>query len=120
MEDTKHRYSGGNPMHARALFRLTFANRVSAVYLGIVGASIVFEVAAATFGDPGLVGVWPFLLTAPASLLFAMVGAEAGGPADVSYWFLGGGIVLSALVQAFVLGAVTETLRGRLRRTATR
>ncbi|MGW2472236.1 SCO4225 family membrane protein [Streptomyces sp. NPDC001665] len=107
-------------MHARALFRLTFANPVSVVYLGVVGASVVFEAAVATFGDPGFVGVWPFLLTAPASLLFAMVGMEVGGPADVSYWFLAGGVVVSALVQAFVLGALTETVRGRLRRTATR
>ncbi|OKJ74068.1 SCO4225 family membrane protein [Streptomyces sp. CB02460] len=107
-------------MHARALFRLTFANPVSAVYLGIVGASIVFEAAVATFGDPGFVGVWPFLLTAPASLLFSMVGMEIGGQGAVSYWFLAGGVVVSALVQAFVLGALAQTLRGRLRRTATR
>ncbi|MEU2026333.1 hypothetical protein ABZ565_29900 [Streptomyces sp. NPDC016469] len=107
-------------MHARALLRLTFANPVSAVYLGVVGASIAFEAAAAVFGDPGFVGVWPFLLTAPASLLFAMVGAAVGGPAELSYWFLAGGVVVSALVQAFALGALTETVRGRFRRTATR
>lgn len=107
-------------MHVRALHRLTFANPASAVYLGVVGASILFEAAVAIFGEPGFVGVWPFLLTAPASLLFAMVGAEAGGPSALSYWFLAGGVVVSALVQAFVLGALTETLRGRLRRTATR
>ncbi|TRV76519.1 hypothetical protein FKN01_18865 [Streptomyces sp. 130] len=107
-------------MHARTLLRLTFANPVSAVYLAIVGAAIVFEAAVATFGEPGFVGIWPFLLTAPVSLLFAMVGASVDGPENLSYWFLAGGIVVSALVQAFVLGALTETLRGRLRRAAAR
>ncbi|WUS97989.1 hypothetical protein OHA46_15475 [Streptomyces sp. NBC_00708] len=109
-------------MHARtrALFRLTFANPVSAVYLGIVGASVVSEVLVATFGDPGFIGIWPFLLTAPASLLFTMLGVDVWGTTEVSYWYVTGGIVASALVQAFVLGALTETLLGRLRRTATR
>jgi len=107
-------------MHARALFRLTFANLASGIYLGVVGAAIVFEVLVATFGDPGFVGVWPFLLTAPASLVFAMLGAEVGGATDVSYWYLTGGVVISALLQSFVLGALVETLRGRVRRAATR
>ncbi|MCX4448083.1 SCO4225 family membrane protein [Streptomyces sp. NPDC087866] len=109
-------------MHARtrALFRLTFANPVSAVYLGIVGASVVSEVLVATFGDPGIVGIWPFLLTAPASLLFTMLGVDVWGTTEVSYWYVTAGIAACALVQAFVLGALAETLRGRLRRTATR
>ncbi|MGW1183499.1 SCO4225 family membrane protein [Streptomyces drozdowiczii] len=109
-------------MHARtrALFRLTFANPVSAVYLGVVGASLVVEALVATFGDPGFVGIWPFLLTAPASLLFTMLGLDVWGTTEVPYWYVTGGIVAGALVQAFALGALTETLRGRLRRTSTR
>ncbi|MEU2247606.1 hypothetical protein [Streptomyces sp. NPDC019224] len=107
-------------MHARALFRLTFANVASAVYLGLVGASVVFEVAAATIGDPGIVGIWPFLLTAPVSLLFTAVGIEVWGAGPVPVWVLAGGTALSALVQSFVLGALTQTLRGRFRRAATR
>ncbi|WP_330239611.1 SCO4225 family membrane protein [Streptomyces sp. NBC_00525] len=106
-------------MHARALLRLTFGNPASAIYLGIVAATVVFEVAAATIGDPGIVGIWTFLVTAPASLLFAMLGEAIWGIDDTSVWYLVAGVALSALIQAFVLGALTETVRGRLRRTAT-
>ncbi|WP_329027211.1 SCO4225 family membrane protein [Streptomyces sp. NBC_01423] len=102
------------------MFRLTFANPVSAVYLGFVGASLVVEALVATFGDPGFIGIWPFLLTAPASLLFTMLGIDVWGNTEVPYWYVTGGIVAGALAQAFALGALTETLRGRPRRTAAR
>ncbi|WP_030691152.1 SCO4225 family membrane protein [Streptomyces globisporus] len=99
-------------MNARTLSRLTFANAASAAYLGLVGASVVFEVAAALFTDPGIVGIWPVLLTAPTSLLAAgAVGAVWGMDAPV--WYLVGGVVISALVQSFALGALLEALRGR-------
>ncbi|WP_329612638.1 hypothetical protein OG244_04445 [Streptomyces brevispora] len=101
-------------MNSRTLLRLTFANTASAVYLGLVGASVVFEGVAALVSDPGIVGIWPFLLTAPCSLLAAgAVGAIGGMHASV--WFLVGGVVVSALVQSFALGALVETLRGRHR-----
>jgi hypothetical protein len=97
-------------MNARTLFRLTFANAASAVYLGLVGASIVFEVAAALFADPGIVGIWPLLLTAPTSLLTTgAVGMVWGMDAPV--WYLVTGVVISALVQSFALGALLEALR---------
>ncbi|MCG7523219.1 hypothetical protein MHW47_01955 [Streptomyces sp. OfavH-34-F] len=105
-------------MHARALLRLTFGNLASAIYLGIVGATVVFEVAAATIGDPGMVGVWTFLVTAPTSLFFAMLCEAIWGVSDTSVWYLGVAVALSALIQAFILGALTETVRGRLRRPA--
>jgi hypothetical protein len=105
-------------MNVRALYRLTFANPASAVYLGIVGASVVFEVAAALLADPGIVGIWPFLLTAPTSLLMVGIGQAVWGEA-LSTWFLVIGVVVSALVQSFALGAVLETLRVR-RRVPTR
>ncbi|MFF0477901.1 SCO4225 family membrane protein [Streptomyces sp. NPDC004284] len=98
-------------MNARTLFRLTFANAASAVYLGLVGASVVFEVAAALFADPGIVGIWPFLLTAPTSLLAAGgVGAVWGMDAPLLY--VVGGVLVSALVQSCALGALWEVLRG--------
>ncbi|MCX4645691.1 MULTISPECIES: SCO4225 family membrane protein [unclassified Streptomyces] len=101
-------------MNARTLSRLTFANAASAVYLGLVGASVVFEVAAALLADPGIVGIWPFLLTAPTSLLAAgVVGAVWGVEAPI--WYLVSGVVISALVQSFALGALLEALRGRRR-----
>lgn len=104
-------------MNARTLFRLTFANAASAAYLGLVGASVVFEVAALLFADPGLVGVWPFLLTAPTSLVATgAVGAVWG--MDAPYWYLIIGVAISALVQSFALGALLEALRGGGRRLA--
>ncbi|WP_406839510.1 SCO4225 family membrane protein [Streptomyces sp. AHU1] len=102
----------GHSMNARTLVRLTFANVASAVYLGLVGASVVFEVTAALVSDPGIVGIWPFLLTAPTSLLAAgVVGAVWG--MDASVWYLVSGVVMSALLQSFALGALLEALRGR-------
>ncbi|WP_282694732.1 hypothetical protein [Streptomyces sp. CC208A] len=98
-------------MNARTLFRLTFANAASAVYLGLVGASVVFEVVAALFEDPGMVGIWPLLLTAPTSLP-ATEGIEALGGTAASDWSLVGGVAIGALVQSFALGATLEALRG--------
>ncbi|MFB6503180.1 SCO4225 family membrane protein [Streptomyces sp. NPDC056099] len=101
-------------MNVRALYRLAVANPASAVYLGIVGASIVFEMAAALLSDPGIVGVWPFLLTAPTSLVTVAVGQVLWNDAS-PVWFMTAGVVFSALVQSFALGAVLETLRARRR-----
>ncbi|MDX2555961.1 SCO4225 family membrane protein [Streptomyces stelliscabiei] len=98
-------------MNARTLFRLTFANPASAAYLGLIGASVVLEVAVVLFGDPEMVGVWPFLLTAPTSLVTTgAIGALWG--ADAPYWFLAVGVAISALVQSFALGALLQALRG--------
>ncbi|WP_432042882.1 SCO4225 family membrane protein [Streptomyces cadmiisoli] len=96
-------------MNARTLLRLTFANAASAVYLGLVGAAVMSEVAAALFSDPGIVGIWPFLLTAPTSLLAAGV-VEADWGVDAPIWYLVSGVIISALVQSFALA-----LRGRRR-----
>ncbi|MDK0520599.1 hypothetical protein [Streptomyces sp. ML-6] len=101
-------------MNVRALYRLTFANPASAVYLGIVGASVVFEVAAVLFSDPGMAGVWPFLLTAPTSLVTVTVGQVVWNDAS-PVWFMAAGVAFSALLQSFALGSVLETLRARRR-----
>ncbi|MFI8789255.1 SCO4225 family membrane protein [Streptomyces sp. NPDC055105] len=113
-EHGEHHISGGKSMNARTLSRLTFANAASTVYLGLVGASVAFEVTAALFADPGIVGIWPFLLTAPTSLPAAgVVGAVWGAEAPI--WYLVSGVIISALIQSFALGALLEALRGRHR-----
>ncbi|MFE6227504.1 SCO4225 family membrane protein [Streptomyces sp. NPDC057854] len=99
-------------MNARTLLRLTFANPASAAYLGLVGASVAFETAAAVFGDPGIVGIWPFLLTAPFSLLATNL-TQATWGLDAPLWTLAAGVTLSALIQSFALGALLHTLRHR-------
>ncbi|UQS32099.1 hypothetical protein J5J01_11340 [Streptomyces fradiae] len=101
-------------MRARTLMRLTFANAASAAYLGLVGASVVFEVAAVLFWEPGIVGIWPFLVTAPTSLLMAGIAGAIWGM-DASVWLLVAAVVVSALVHALALGALLEALRGRRR-----
>ncbi|MFE7463560.1 SCO4225 family membrane protein [Streptomyces sp. NPDC057499] len=91
---------------------MTFGNAASAVYLGIVGASVVFEAAVVLFGEPGMVGVWPVLLTAPTSLVVVGAAGAVGG-ADGSAWLLFVAPVVGALVQSFALGALWGALRGR-------
>ncbi|MEV8451061.1 hypothetical protein AB0467_00295 [Streptomyces sp. NPDC052095] len=91
---------------------MTFCNAASAVYLGIVGAAFLFELAVVLFGDPGMVGVWPVLLTAPTSLVVVGAAEAVAGP-DSSAWFLFIAPVVGALVQSFALGALWSVLRGR-------
>ncbi|MFE1589226.1 SCO4225 family membrane protein [Streptomyces sp. NPDC058737] len=95
--------------------RLALANRVSAVYLTLVGGAMAVAAAQpllASGPDASLVWVWPALFTFPAFGFVAWLG-EAGWGGDAPAWFFVGGIVLSALVQSLALGAVWQTLRGR-------
>ncbi|MFH8446723.1 SCO4225 family membrane protein [Streptomyces sp. NPDC018026] len=99
----------------RSLVRLTLANRVSAVYLTVVGGAMAVAAAQPLFGtgpDASLVWVWPALFTFPAFGFVAWLG-EAGWGGDAPTWFFVGGIVLSALVQSLALGSVWRALRGR-------
>lgn len=106
-------------MNARTLLRLTVTNPASAIYLGLVGATVVFTgVVVLTAADPGFVGVWPFFFTAPTSLLAVGVIGAVGG-LDAPIWLLGAGIAVSALLQSLALGATYEALRGRRRRLGT-
>ncbi|MDA5147347.1 MULTISPECIES: SCO4225 family membrane protein [Streptomyces] len=99
----------------RTLTRLTVTNRVSAVYLALVGGAMAVAAAQPLFvtgPDASLIWVWPALFTFPAFGFVAWLG-EAGWGGEAPTWFLIGGIVLSALVQSLALGAVWQTLRGR-------
>ncbi|CAM5323265.1 Integral membrane protein OS=Streptomyces tendae OX=1932 GN=GUR47_26080 PE=4 SV=1 [Streptomyces tendae] len=99
----------------RALTRLSVTNRVSAVYLGLVGGAMAVAAAQPLFAtgpDASLIWVWPALFTFPAFGFVAWLG-EAGWGGDAPTWFFIGGIVLSALVQSLALGAVWRALRGR-------
>ncbi|GAA4983470.1 SCO4225 family membrane protein [Streptomyces hyderabadensis] len=99
----------------RTLTRLTVTNRVSAVYLALVGGAMAVAAAGPLFTtgpDASLIWVWPALFTFPAFGFVAWLG-EAGWGGEAPVWFLVGGIVLSALVQSLALGTVWHTLRGR-------
>jgi cell shape-determining protein MreD len=100
------------------LRRLMFANPVSAVYLGVVGAAIGVATIQPLFAEHGmesLIWVWPALLTFPTFSLVALAGDALFGP-ETATWYLIGGVVVSALVQSLVLGVVWEALRRPRRR----
>lgn len=100
---------------ARTLARLAFANAASAFYLGVVGCSVAVAAAVTWWGsDPGFVRVWPFFLTAPASLLAAAVGDAVWGTDRPPGWVLLGAITACALCQSLGLGALLALLRGRI------
>nr|WSZ15668.1 hypothetical protein OH837_21240 [Streptomyces canus] len=89
-----------------------FLNPLALGYLLVVAAVVGWVGVDALFvehADASLAGVWAFLVTAPASLLFVMLpGALA--------W---AGIVVGAVVNAAVLGAAYQSFTSRrLRPTA--
>jgi hypothetical protein len=89
-----------------------FLNPLALGYLLVVAAVVGWVGVDALFvehADASLAGVWAFLVTAPASLLFVML-------PGVLAW---AGIVVGALVNAAVLGAAYQSVAGRrLRPTA--
>ncbi|MGY0487258.1 SCO4225 family membrane protein [Streptomyces sp. WG-D5] len=100
-------------MTARTLLRLTVTNPASAIYLSLVGASVVFTtVVLLTSPDPGFVAVWPFFFTAPTSLVAVGLLSPSG---DTPYWLLAATLTASALLQSLALGTTLQALRGRLR-----
>ncbi|MGW1464527.1 SCO4225 family membrane protein [Streptomyces sp. NPDC002308] len=98
-------------MIARKLFRLGFANPVSALYLGLVGAGAVFEVAVAIIEGPQeMGGLWVMLLTAPVSIaLTEGVEMVGGGLSDIVLTVV---FAVSAVIQSLALGLLREGLRG--------
>jgi hypothetical protein len=102
----------------RTLWRLLFANPASAVYLGVVGLAIGVATIQPLFVDHGmesLIWVWPALLTFPTFALVAAAGEALFG-AESATWYLITGVVVAALIQSLVLGAVWEALRRPRRR----
>ncbi|MEU8748461.1 hypothetical protein AB0C39_32865 [Streptomyces parvulus] len=99
----------------RTFARLAVANRVSGIYLGLVGGAMAVAAAEPLFAtnpDASLIWVWPALFTFPAFGFVAWLG-EGGWGGDAPAWFFIGGIVVSALVQSLALGAVWRGLRAR-------
>ncbi|ALO10163.1 hypothetical protein AQF52_4569 [Streptomyces venezuelae] len=97
----------------RALVRITFANPVSLVYLGLaVVASIPLLVAPWT-ADPGFSAVWLILVTSPTSLLLLLPDVVTGisGWATAYYYTA---LVLSALTNAYLLGLAYRAIRKSL------
>ena len=101
-----------NARSVRTLVRLTFANRASAIYLGLVAVAMGVAAAEPLFGegaDASFIWVWPALFTFPVFGIVAGIGEAVFG-AETPAWFLVGGIVVAALVQALALGAMLDSL----------
>ncbi|WP_186768115.1 SCO4225 family membrane protein [Streptomyces qinzhouensis] len=105
-------------MNARTFYRLAIANTASAVYLAIVGGSVLVATAT-TFlvPDPGMIWVWPALLTAPVSLFLVGAVGPVVPDGELLFWPVYLGLIaVSALVQSTALGALWHGLRRGARR----
>ncbi|MBA2951547.1 hypothetical protein H1D24_38810 [Streptomyces sp. PSKA28] len=101
-------------------FAAAVHNPASAVYLGLVGISVVIAATEPLWSDHGgesLIWVWPAFFTSP-TFFFVVPVAEAVWGLDLPAWSLIGGIIVSALIQSLVLGLLLEALRGWRRRHA--
>ncbi|MFF2523115.1 SCO4225 family membrane protein [Streptomyces liangshanensis] len=101
-----------------ALARLTFGNRASQVYLGLVAATTVFVAVDTLFvhhQDASFAGIWLFFLAAPTVFLFFVGGGVLGDGVAGSAAYLYAALVLSVLVQSAALGAFVRLLRDRPR-----
>ncbi|HET6856338.1 MAG TPA: hypothetical protein VFH94_04485 [Streptomyces sp.] len=100
------------------LARLTFGNRASQVYLGLVAAIAVFvavDTLFVTHEDASLAGVWLFTVAAPTAFVFLIAGTvvEPGVIESTSFMILT--IALSVLIQSLALGLFARLLRGAAR-----
>jgi hypothetical protein len=103
-----------NKQRLRTSIRLTFGNPVSLGYLALVLAATVFVAVDTLFvahEDASFAGVWLFFLAAPTVFAFfvgsSLAGSDGLGPA----WFVYLALVVSVVVQAFVLGWFTRLVR---------
>ncbi|MFF5487050.1 SCO4225 family membrane protein [Streptomyces virginiae] len=103
-------------MTARTLARLTFANPASLIYLGLVGAAVVYASAVTLFApDPGFVWVLPALCAFPLFLFVTLIHGATLGDGQPATWLFITELVLCVLIQSLVLGTIVEASRGRLR-----
>ncbi|MFC9647057.1 MULTISPECIES: SCO4225 family membrane protein [unclassified Streptomyces] len=96
------------------LARLTFGNRASQVYLGLVAAATVFvavDTLLVQHQDASFAGVWLFFLAAPTIFAFFVGGGLLGDAVAESAGFLYPALVLSVLIQAAAIGAFIRLLR---------
>ncbi|AXG76525.1 SCO4225 family membrane protein [Streptomyces paludis] len=106
------------------LARLTFGNRASQVYLGLVlmtAAFLSYDLAFTHHPDATFAGVPLLLLAVPTVLGFLAAGGVFGDAVTESAAFLYPALVLSVLIQSAALGALVRLLRrpGQPARTET-
>ncbi|MFF3751778.1 SCO4225 family membrane protein [Streptomyces sp. NPDC002018] len=98
------------------LARLTFGNRASQIYLGLVAVTTAFVTIDTLFvdhQDASFAGVWLFFLAAPTIFVFFIGGELLGGTFADSAAFVYPALVLSVLIQAAALGGFVRLFRDR-------
>ncbi|CAM5613531.1 hypothetical protein SSPIM334S_02630 [Streptomyces spiroverticillatus] len=97
-------------MFARKLFRLAVANPLSAAYLGVVGAVVLFEVVAALVGGGhDMAGIWVGMVTMPASLPLVMFAVNETGEPNLALY--GVGLVVGVGLQSLAMGLLWKLVR---------
>ncbi|GAA2604423.1 SCO4225 family membrane protein [Streptomyces axinellae] len=89
--------------------RRLWGNPAALGYLALVLGTVAFTLVTMGFApepDASMAGVWMYVATAPVSFLFVMAGS-------VETWFMVFSLVVSALVQSAVIGALYSALRAR-------
>ncbi|MFC9595222.1 SCO4225 family membrane protein [Streptomyces sp. NPDC056944] len=100
----------------RTLVRLTFANPVSLVYLGLVVVAALPMVFTPAIERSGFEPVWLLLITEPSSmLLFMLLPDFADGDSGPAIYAVP---ALAALLHAFLLGLAYRAVRGNRTRRA--
>ncbi|MEV5957220.1 hypothetical protein AB0M11_26220 [Streptomyces sp. NPDC051987] len=104
---------------ARTVVRLMLANRLSVAYLVLVAVVIAKAVVDADHADDhgsDYAWLWPPLVTFPVFPLVSALGRTAW-PGDTPDWFFVTAVVVSALLQSLVLGALRQAVLARHRRS---
>lgn len=105
----------------RALLAPAVDNWLSRGYLTLVASSLAFFLWAAYLSpDPGFAAIWPFITTAPGSIL-AMLLPVPVSPTPLDWLgplLFSAGAALSGLVNAALLGLLARQLRPREPRAA--
>jgi hypothetical protein len=89
--------------------RRLWINPAALTYLGVVLAAVAFAVGVGLFAqgpDASFAGIWMYVTTAPVSFLFLLVDTESTLFGVLT-------LVLSALVQSALVGALYRAIRGR-------
>ncbi|MFF3375953.1 SCO4225 family membrane protein [Streptomyces sp. NPDC002680] len=101
----------------RTLLAPAVDNWLARGYLVVVAAAVGFFLYAAyVLPDPGFAGIWPFMATAPFSVLAVLVGVVVSpewNPARawLSPLSFSAGAVLAGLINAVLLGRIARRLR---------
>lgn len=125
MDHDAHRHGGGNDDADRhrdgrlcGLLRLIFGNPLSAGYLCLVLAAVLFALIdglAVQHPDASFSGVWALLLTAPTAVPLWLAGDALWDGSGAPEGYLMSTTVVAALVNALLLGLVHRAPRGRRR-----